>query len=258
MTFQEKVRARIPLWGAHVHFADVVPTEIFSALGYDYIWVDMEHTTLTPEQVHHHILAARNEGVACVVRVPVHDLTITKRIMEIGPDGIVFPMVKNAEEARELISWTMYPPLGARGCGPKAAVRYGIDNEPEFYKNGHIKTCRFIQIERVSAAEETEQIAAIPGVDGCILGLLDLSGSRNALGDMYSTDNLSYAIKVAKAMEKHGKTAGISTGSTDTETLTMLKNIGLNMISAGADFEYIVKLGRETKERMERITGGTL
>ena len=256
MTFQEKVRTGMPLCGAHVHVCDVIPTEIFASLGYDYIWIDMEHTTLSPEQVHHHIIAARNEGSAAVVRVPVHDLTMTKRVMEIGPDGIVFPMVHDAKEAEELLSWTLYPPSGARGCGPKAAVRYGIDNEPDFYRNGHEKTCRFIQIEQKSAVDDIERIASIPYIDGCVLGLLDLSGSRNALGDMYTTDNLSLAKHVADTMKKHGKTAGISTGATDTETLTMLYNMGINMISAGADFEYVVKLGRQTKELMKKIQGG--
>ena len=73
---------------------------------------------------------------------------------------------------------------------------------------------------------------------------------------MYTTDNLSLAKHVADTMKKHGKTAGISTGATDTETLTMLHNMGINMISAGADFEYVVKLGRQTKELMKKIQGG--
>ncbi len=258
MTFQEKVRKRTPLWGAHVHVSDVIPTEIFAALGYDFIWIDMEHTTLSPEQVHHHILAARANGAPAIVRVPVHDLTITKQIMEIGPDGIIFPMVRDAQEAAELLSWTLYPPLGARGCGPKAAVRYGLDSEPDFYKNGHEKTCRFIQIEQKSAVEDIEKIALLPGLDGCILGLLDLSGSRNMLGDMYSAENLALAKRVADAMRAHGKTAGISTGATDAKTLTLLKDLGINMISAGADFEYVAELGRKTLAQLRRIQGGSL
>ena len=236
-----------------VHLSDVIPTEIFAALGYDYIWLDMEHTTLTCEQVHHHMLAARNGGSAAIVRVPVHDLTYTKRIMEMGPDGIIFPMVTGYEDAKELLSWTLYPPLGARGCGPKAAVRYGIDNEPDFYKNGHVKTCRFIQVELESAAREIEKIVTIPHLDGVILGMHDLSGSIGRLGDVFSKENLKLAQHTVDVCRANNITVGTATFAIDKETLTRYHDMGMNMITTGSDYDFILKLGRETLETMQGI-----
>ena len=64
-----------------------------------------------------------------------------------GVDGIVFPMVRDAEHAEKLLSWTLYPPYGARGCGPKGAVSYGYGQRKEYYGKGHLETCRFVQIE---------------------------------------------------------------------------------------------------------------
>ena len=91
-------------------------------------------------------------------------------------------MVKDVEHAKQLIDWTLYPPFGKRGCGPRRAVRYGLENEELFYREKHLELCRFVQIELKSAAEDAENIAAIPGVDGCIIGMHDLSGSINRLG----------------------------------------------------------------------------
>ncbi len=253
LTFQEKIRNCNPVCGPIVHLGDVIPTEIFAALGFDYIWLDMEHTTLSPEQVHHHILAARNEGVAAIVRVPVHDLTMTKRIMEIGPDGIIFPMVTGYDDAKELLSWTLYPPLGARGCGPKAAVRYGLDSEPDFYKNGHEKTCRFIQVELESAAKEIEKIVTIPHLDGVILGMHDLSGSIGRLGDVFCKENLVLAQHTIDVCRVNHITVGTATFAIDEETLSRYHSMGMNMLTAGSDYDFMLRLGRETLERMRKI-----
>ena len=76
-----------------------------------------------------------------------NDLTYTKRVLEMGPDGIIFPMVRSAEEAETLLSCTLYPPYGSRGCGPQRAVRYGFDNEAAYVRSRPMDLCRFLQIE---------------------------------------------------------------------------------------------------------------
>ena len=240
MDIKEKVQRAQPVLGTHVHLSDTCITEIFASLGYDFIWVDMEHTTLSPEQVRSHILAAKAHGCPVIVRVPVDDLTNTKRILEMNVDGIVFPMVKDYEHAKRLIDQTLYPPYGTRGCGPKGAVRFGIDDEPTYYKEGHLKLCRFVQIEQKSAALDAERIASIPYLDGCVLGMHDLSGSIGRLGDVFCEENVELAMLGVNAFKRAGKTVGVSTGATDIETLTRYHDMGINMIACGADFSYLV------------------
>ncbi len=253
MTIKEKVQKALPICGTHVNLTDPIVTEIFGALGYDFLWVDMEHTALSCEQVYHHILAAKSAGTPVFVRVPVDDLTITKRSVEMGPDGIIFPMIKNAEHAKRVLDNTLYPPYGTRGCGPKGAVRYGLDSEPYYYGEGHLKMCRFVQIEQASAAEEAEKIAAIPYLDGIVLGMHDLSGSIGRLGDIFCEENLRLANKSIAAFRAAGKTVGVSTFATDDETLTRYHEMGINMISTGADYDYVAKRGIETLNRIKGI-----
>ena len=256
MHIKEKIQKCLPTLGGHVHLSDTCITEIFASFDYDYIWVDMEHTTLTPEQVRSHIMAAKAHGCTVFVRVPVDDLTNTKRILEMNVDGIVFPMVRDYEHAKSLIAGTLYPPLGSRGCGPKGAVRFGIDDEPAYYKEGHLKLCRFVQIEQKSAAMDAERIASIPYLDGCVLGMHDLSGSIGRLGDIFCEENLALANHAIRAFQNAKKTVGISTCATDRETLTRYRDMGINMITAGADFDYIVKGARSTLALQKEIWHG--
>lgn len=253
MTIKEKIEKQLSICGGHINLSDVAATEIMGALGYDFLWVDMEHTTLSCEQVHMHLLAARAASVPVFVRVPVDDFTVTKRVMEMGIDGIIFPMVKDCEHAKKLISYTLYPPYGTRGCGPKGAVRYGIDSESVYYGERHLQMCRFVQVELKSAALDAERIAQIPYLDGCILGMNDLSGSINRLGDIFCEDNLQLAETTIKAFKAVGKTVGVSTGATDSDTLKKYHDMGINMISTGVDYEYIRKGAAATLDIVRKV-----
>lgn len=255
MTLKEKVINRSYMTGTHVHLLDASVTEMLSYLGYDFIWLDMEHTQLSCEDAYHHLMAAKAGRTPVVVRVPADDLTITKKILEIGVGGIVFPMVRDYEHAKELISWTLYPPYGKRGCGPKGAVRYGLDTESEFYGKGHLEVCRFIQIEQKSAVLEAERIAQIPYLDGCILGMHDLSGSIHRLGDVFSEENLKLARSAITAFKSQNKSVGVSTTATDKKTLSLYHGMGINMIAAGADYSYIIEAAKGTLRTIKDIQG---
>jgi 2-dehydro-3-deoxyglucarate aldolase/4-hydroxy-2-oxoheptanedioate aldolase len=257
MNLKEKLKLNKPLIGAHVNLRDPIATEILGALGYDYLFIDTEHASLSEQDIYHHLLAARAAGTSVIVRVPVDDLTMTKHILEMGPDGILFPMVKDAEHAKALLADTLYPPYGTRGCGPKGAVRYGLDNEPHFYKEGHLSLCRFVMIEKKSAALDAERIASIPYLDGCVLGMHDLSGSISRLGDVFCEENLSLAKMAADAFLAEKKAVGLSTYAIDEKTLATYRDLGVNMISTGADYDYILRMGRDTLQRASEIFKGT-
>ena len=253
MHIKEKINNRLPLIGSHVNLRDPIVTEILGSLGYDFLFVDMEHMSLTEQDVYHHLLATRSVGTPVFVRVPVDDLTITKRVLEMGVDGIIFPMVRDAKHAKELLDQTLYPPYGKRGCGPRGAVRYGLDDEFDFYKKGHLQTLRFVQIELASAARDAEKIADIEYLDGCILGMHDLSGSINKLGQVFSEENVALAKMAINAFTKANKTVGVATYAIDEETLIRYRDMGINMVSVGSDYDYILRFGKSTVELAEKV-----
>ena len=258
-TLKEKVKTCEKICGTHVSMADPSSCEIIGNLGYDFIWVDMEHSFLSAKDVFIHANAARAAGTPIIVRVPQHDLTVTKRIMEMGVEGIIFPMIHNAAEMEEMLSYTLYPPYGQRGFGPQRAIRYGLDNVDTYTGTGHInKICRFIQIEHINAVKEIEQIASHPYLDGIFFGPNDLSGSINQLGKVYDTDTTDLIKRAIKVLKEHGKSIGVSTCSTDLEVLKHWNDLGINMISAGADYDYVLTSAQNTLSELHSVQGNNL
>lgn len=257
MTYKEKVTNGLPMVGTHINLTDPAVTELVAGIGFDYLWIDMEHTYISEECLHNHLLAARAGGTPSLVRVPVSDLTVTKHILEMGPDAIVFPMVESASHARELLAETLYPPFGTRGCGPKGAIRYGLDDERAYYREGHLRMCRFVQIERKAAALEAEEIAAIPYLDGCVLGLYDLSGSVGDPGNIWGEETMSLARHAIRAFRNAGKTVGISSFADDDAVIARFRGLGINMITVGADYEYIRKGAADTLRRARHLQSET-
>ena len=138
---------------------------------------------------------------------------------------------------------------------PQRAVRYGFDNEVNYLKSGPMDLCRFIQIECKTLVDELEQIVDNPYIDGFILGLADLSGSINKMGEFFGEENLALAKKAIDIATKHNKIVGSATQAFDVKTLTMLHDMGIKMITCGADFNYIVNGARNACENVKKVIG---
>lgn len=246
MTFKERVLNREILSGTHINLNDPAIAKIVGKLGYDYIWIDMEHNYLSYENLLSHIISIQAFGTPVVVRCPQNDFTAAKKIIEMGPDGIIFPMVKTKEEADMMISYTLYPPYGTRGFGPINAVTYGLDDVNEYAKNNHKDMARFIQVEHKDLVDDLEAVTDNPFIDGYIFGPCDLSGSIGELLNVFGENNMALMKKAIDILNKKKKCIGLSTGSTDYETIKKWRDMGIHMISAGSDLEMLASGMKET------------
>ena len=158
------------LLGTHVQLADHRICELLGASGYDFLWIDTEHTSTDYQVLEAHLISARAGGLPAVVRVPWNDHVLVKRVLDMGPDGIVFPMINSAAEARRAIASCIYPPEGTRSYGPVRAMRYGTESLTDLLKDPYGGPVRLLQVESASAVGQLADIAAVPGVDGFILG----------------------------------------------------------------------------------------
>lgn len=200
-----------------------------------------------------HLNAARSVGIPSLVRLPQNDLTTTKRVLEMGPDGILFPMIRSASEAREVIDMTLYPPLGSRGFGPLRAIGYGAEDAVEYVREKSLDTCRFLQIEHISMINELEEIAAMPYVDGFIFGPNDLSGSVGEFLNVFGDATLSEIKRAIEIIKKHGKYIGIA-GGADEKALSTWSSFGVDMLFAGADWCFVYSAGKATLDSMKKFT----
>ncbi len=248
---RQKLEQKKRLYGTNVNLTDPCLCELVGNIGYDVVWVDMEHTYLSYADVMSHLNAARSTGIPALVRVPQHDLTATKKVLEMGPEAILFPMVRSAEEARELIDMTLYPPLGSRGFGPVRAIRYGADDAAEYTRKQSLDLCRFIQIESVRLIDQLDEVAAIPYVDGFIFGPNDLSGSAGDFMNVFEEKTVTQIKRAIEIARKHGKIVGLS-GGADEQTVRFWSQFDLDILFAGGDWIFLYSAGKQTLDHIKQ------
>ena len=237
--------------GTLVSLTDPCLCEIMGNVGYGCVWIDMEHTYMSCKDVLCHLNAARSANISAIVRLPQNDLTFTKKILEMGPDGIIFPMVHSAKEIEELIASTLYPPLGNRGFGPLRAIGYGTLDAKEYAEKQSLELCRFIQIEDVALIDDIERVAQIPYVDGFIFGPNDLSGSLGEFLNVFGDTTLSKMKLAIEAMRKYGKKFGIAGGMSE-QDIAIWSELDPDMLFAGADWCFVYAHAKSTLEVMKK------
>lgn len=250
---KNKIKNKEKTVGTHINFCDPSVGRIAGLAGYDFIWIDMEHNYISFESLLSLVIAVKSTGTDVIVRAPQDDLTATKKIIEMGVDRIIFPMVKTAEEANRLLSYTLYPPYGKRGFGPMNAVGYGAFDTMEYMSTNQDKMCRFIQIEHIDAVKNLDEIMKNQFIDGYIIGANDLSGSINELCDVFGKNTTALITEAVSKLKSAGKYVGLSTGALDEDAFVHWRDMGVDMLSAGADFDYLTVGMRKNREALNRV-----
>ena len=118
--FREKIKSGKPVIGAAISFTDPTVSEALTDI-VDFLFIDAEHNPITPEAVLGHVMATKGTECAALVRVPTADTSYIKWSLDAGADGIVGPQIRSVEDAKLIVDWCRYPPLGVRGIGPRRA-----------------------------------------------------------------------------------------------------------------------------------------
>jgi len=255
--FKQKVLDCKKICGTHTAINHPVIGKIFGSIGFDFVWIDTEHTASGSDDLMFMIDAVQSAGTPAIVRVPVCDLAHTKRTLEMGPDGIIFPTVNTPEEAKRVMSMCMYPPEGTRGFGPLRAVNFGERDMDEYIAASNRELTRFIQLESKTAVDNLPEIVKNPYIDGYIFGPCDLSGSIGELNQIFGEHTIALIKKAIGILKDNGKCIGVSTGSTDPEVIGFWNDLGINMISAGVDYGYIRSGSKSNMELTRKIQGTT-
>ncbi len=177
--------------------------EILVAAGYDWVVVDLEHSAISIEQAGELIRTIDLGGSAPLVRITSNSPDQIKRVMDAGAHGIVVPMVNSAQDARDAVSATRYAPNGIRGVGLARAQGYGskFSEYLEWQKESAVV---IVQIEHKDAINNLEEILAVPGVDGFIIGPYDLSCSMGIPGEFETNEfknAMARILKIGLAMD---------------------------------------------------------
>lgn len=195
-SFTEKIKKDSPLIGTLITLASPEVAEIFSLSGFDWLFIDMEHGTLSTSDVQRNIQAIKNDCLA-IVRVPENSSVWIKKALDTGCDGIIIPQVNTVEDAKKAVNAAKYPPLGARSVGITRAHTYGISFQ-EYVKTANEKVALIIQIEHIDGVNNLQDILKVKGIDGVLIGPYDLSGSINVLGEVLNKPVQEAISKIKK------------------------------------------------------------
>ncbi len=217
--------------------------EAMGCAGFDFLVVDMEHTPVdTPEMVEILRTIAGTPAQA-VVRLVWNDMVWLKRVLDGGAQTVLLPFVQNAEEAKRAVACTRYPPDGIRGvAGGHRASRFATI--PNYLKTAAQELCVMVQIETISALEQLQAIAAVPGVDSIFIGPSDLSASMGLLGDI-GNPRVQEKLRLAATQCKQvGKACGIL--GLNPEMVETFLGYGYDWVAIGSDMGFMVGRAQES------------
>jgi 4-hydroxy-2-oxoheptanedioate aldolase len=174
--FRQALRAGRTLLGAGVSFADPLVTDAL-APSVDFIWLDLEHSLMSPEALNAHLLAGRARQTPMLVRVPGSDTHTVKPVLDAGAEAVVIPQVRSADEARRFVADCRYPPAGTRGYGPRVPSDYGRKGGAAFADDANRTVMPIVMLETREALDALDDILAVPGLEALMIGPYDLSFS---------------------------------------------------------------------------------
>ena len=183
--------------------------EILGMLGYDCVWLDMEHGHMSYERLGEMAAAARVSGMDIILRIAKGGYSNVIRPLELGVNALVLPHCMSAREAREFASMAKFHPMGRRGVGQGIDWRYGLMEFNDFIRQANEQTVLIAQIEDREAIEDIDAIAAVENIDGLFLGPCDLSMSYGVPGETAHPLIRDAIGKIAQAAKRHHKWWGL-------------------------------------------------
>jgi len=246
-SFNKKLGLCQPLVGTLVSLAVPEVAEMLSLVGFDWLWIDMEHAPLSLDHVQSQIQAS-SEKCSRLVRIPINDEVWIKRVLDLGPDGIIVPQVKSAEEAERAVRAAKYPPEGTRSAGIARAHEYGISFK-SYVERANTDIAIVIQIEHAEAVKEVEAILRVNGVDAVIIGPYDLSGSYGKLGQVQDQEVQSAIETVKRACQKSGIPCGAFALQAETAKDYLAR--GFSLVAVGLDAHYLWSAAQKSLETVK-------
>jgi 4-hydroxy-2-oxoheptanedioate aldolase len=246
-------KRQIGLWSA---LCSNIAAEIIAGSGFDWIVIDTEHAPNEVPGVLSQLQAMGRGTAEPVVRCSWNDMVLIKRVLDVGGRSLLIPFVQNAEEARQAVAATRYPPRGIRGVSvaPRANLYGRVAN---YHQSAHESTCVLVQVETRKALGEIEAIASVEGVDGIFIGPADLAA---ALGHLANPGHPEVQAAIADGCARcraAGKPAGILTP--DPIEAARYLELGFTFVAVGSDVGILAKgaekLAEQCKQRLVSVAG---
>lgn len=235
--------------GSWITLGHTAIAEIMAKAGFEWLAIDMEHSVIALDTAQQLIQVIEGCGVIPLVRVGENSPSIIKRVMDAGAYGVIVPMVNSKEQAEAAVKAVKYPPIGTRGVGLARAQGYGARFD-EYAATVNEESIVIVQIEHIEAVDNLESILSTEGIDGCIIGPYDLSGSLGVPGNFEHPDVLAALKKVEQTGKEKKVALGTHVIQPDYRLVLEQAAKGYSFIGFSLD---ILFLGNTCREQMKML-----
>jgi 2-keto-3-deoxy-L-rhamnonate aldolase RhmA len=223
---------------------------LFAQAGFDFFFVDLEHSCFSLETVSDMILAARAADIPVIVRPSSRkSAEYLSRPLDSGASGLLIPQIRTRQDVENVVKWCRYQPLGERGMG--------LSRQHTFFQGGDaLETMKSLneeilialQIEHKDAIENLSELLSVPGIDAAFVGPADLSASYGKPGSSDDPEIQRAIDRVIEVCEAHGVIPGIHTSSVDKARFWVAK--GMKMIGFCTDIKLIQQICKASVEEL--------
>ncbi len=251
-TLADRLRtAPRPQFGIWSCSGSALVAEICAGAGLDIVLIDGEHSPVWLESILAQLQAIAAYPVTPLVRAPIGDTVIVKQLLDLGAQNLLIPMVNSAEQAAEMVAAVRYPPAGVRGVGSALARSARWSRIDDYLSRADGLVSLYVQIETVDGLANVDEIAAVDGVDGLLVGPADLAASMGLLGQQTHPDVVAAVETAIAAGTAAGKPVGVN--AFDPVAADRYLAAGARWVLVGAD---VALLARASEALADRFIGG--
>jgi 2-keto-3-deoxy-L-rhamnonate aldolase RhmA len=223
--------------------------------GFDALFIDMEHSTITLDAAAQICVAALPVGIAPLVRIAGHQFEDATRLLDMGALGIICPNVGTRAETEAFVHACRFPPLGGRSVGGAGPLQgYHATPLAEVNKQGNAATTLIAMLETPEGIANADAIAAVPGIDVLLIGSNDLCTAMGIPGELKSPKLRAAYEAAAKACKAHGKHLGVGGIRADVEHVAELVKLGARFVITASDVQYLLKAARNEVAALRKAT----
>jgi 2-keto-3-deoxy-L-rhamnonate aldolase RhmA len=227
---------------------------IAKTAGFDSLYVDLEHSSMSIETCGQICIAAMEIGIAPFVRVPANTPDYIARVLENGALGIIAPHVRSAAEAKTVVQAAKFAPLGERSNATGLPhLHYRSFPAAEAYAALNDATMVIVQFESAQALERADEILSVDGIDLALIGLNDMLADWGLPGQYDHPRVRETYAKVIAACRRHGKHCGVGGLSSRPDLMAEYVRMGARYVSTGTDIGFLTAACAQKARQVHEI-----
>ena len=246
---KQKLADRERVFGGWVSYREPAIADTFAKADFDFVAIDMEHTTITTDEANRIITSVQSEGVTCLPRPVSHNNDYIKPMLEAGADGMIIPVVNTRAEVEEQVRLQKFPPLGQRNYGVNRAHGYGFDFKP-YIDTWNDSSIFIIQVETITSVNNIKDLVNVPGLDAVMIGPYDISGSLGVPGETNHPKVREAAKHVVDVCAKAGISCMTQIADVNKDAVDDAFAQGYTSVILGSDLFILWKWAADMKSLM--------